>query len=152
MKTMTIDRGEHLTGAALKTLGSSGLFHAESGLMCCMGIYCKKAGMWKALLANEAMPGDLSAFDREVWNNDLAWLDKSLDAKDSEGRFRTVETKTVEWALAQTNDSTTRTRASRERALVYLFKKYGGIDLKFTGRAADAVAKAKKANEKYASR
>jgi len=73
------------------------------------------------------------------------WLRQWLDAKDTK---RFPHCANVQDALIDTNDKQSGIHPTRrEAAIKYLFKKYGGIEVNFVGRYAEATRKARAAKK-----
>lgn len=152
METLTIDRGQWLTGTAGDILRDSCLRHPKSGLQCCLGFLGKAGGFTDGQInrhctirsmrlnndsTHEIPPSQFRQFD---------WLYKHLDEKDKK-RFSSIFNQTVENTLTQINDRGPREvhPSRREAAIKYIFKKYGGIEVEFVGKYAEATKKARKA-------
>lgn len=139
MEKLVIDRGEWLTGTAMRTLDTSCLRHPKTGLMCCLGVYGKACGTPIDVLDANVMPTLAMRLERR-------WLDARVEEGDLR-RFKLanhVDGETVQSALADINDST-RHQSRKESAVQYFFKKYGDVEVTFTGRYAEATSKAKRA-------
>lgn len=139
MDNLTIDRGQWLTGGAHKVLEDSRLFHAKSGLKCCLGVFGSACGLSDSSLKPYSV---FSLGLRRDVNGAADWLATTLDEKDK-NRFKAND---VQDALVETNDRLAGIHQTRrEAAIAYLFKKYGGIEVNFVGRYAEATSKARKA-------
>lgn len=139
MEKLVIDRGEWLTGTAMRTLDTSCLRHPRTGLMCCLGVYGKACGTPIDILNDNVMP----TRDMQV---ERPWLAMKVESTDRR-RFKLdthVAGRTVQSALADINDSN-RHQSRKESAVQYFFKKYGGVEVTFRGRYAEATSKAKRA-------
>jgi hypothetical protein len=134
--TLIIDRAQHLTGNAYKHLDTSGLRLNSCGLKCCLGFYGEqKLGMDEHELNQQA------SIPRGI-GPEASWLFQPLDEND-----RIISSDiTVQDALISANDDYAAHPIRREARIAKLFKKYGGINVKFVGdrgkatRAARAVA------------
>jgi hypothetical protein len=143
MEKLTIDRGEWLTGTAAKILDDNRLRESKTGLMCCLGVYGQACGVPTYRLNSNVMPVHGIRIDFP----EMQWLTTTVDAADVR-KFKLKYIGPGSWvqeALANINDSA-RHPTRKESAIAYFFKKYGGIEVTFTGRYAVATSKAKKVN------
>lgn len=143
MNTLTIDRADWLTGAALRALNGAlhpagTLCHEKSRQKCCLGIYGAQLG-----ISEERMQG-LSMLSGLGWDEIPGWLHTPLSVPDQKRFKRLGSDVIVESVLADINDGNYHP-SRKEAAIKYLFKKYGDIDVKFVGRYADGTARAKRA-------
>nr|ALS90839.1 MetaGeneMark_Unknown Function [uncultured bacterium] len=123
-KTLTINRGKWLTGKALNLVGDGTLLH-ESGLMCCLGFECIKNGESAATCRGKALPSNIGYF------GDDKWLLKRVGGYNAESE------------LASTNDDRELKPRQRESRIRKLFKEHGDITVRFTGKYADGIKRAK---------
>lgn len=140
MEKLVIDRGSWLTGTAGKTLEDSRLRHSKTGLECCVGVYGEACGLDMDYLNKRITVDSLTA---TYGHPEMAWLYSLLDAKDRK-KYKTE--RIVQDALVEVNDGKLHP-IRKEAALTKLFKKYGGIDLTFTGHYAEATQKARNASK-----
>lgn len=146
MDSLTIDRGSLLTGTALQTLAAASvipggrLLEPKSGLMCCLGVYCAAEGYADVELAGEGMPSALSYWGPQDWLKQQVTADEARVVQRGQGVALRVED-----AIAQTNDDPRLHPSRREARIAKLFKKYGGIDVSFTGSYRASTRKARAA-------
>lgn len=136
-QTLTIDRGQWLTGKASELFGGGTLRDPKTRLMCCLGFLCKQDRFFDSQLNNIGMPQNV---DSQFYGPEH-WLSKEADEAD----HRHGETR-VGGLLADANDG--RLHPIRKEARIKkLFKKYGDIDVVFVGKYAEATKKAREAAE-----
>lgn len=105
--------------------------------MCCLGFYGLSCGF-----TSESMNGGGTLTGKFLGSAVPDWLMKKLDSKDGKRFHKTGAD--VENALAELNDKERGIHPSRrESAIAYLFKKYGDVNVTFTGKYAVATKKAK---------
>lgn len=144
MDKLTIDRGLLLTGTALQNLMKAGkvaggrLLDARSGLMCCLGVYCASQGVPAHDLDGVGMPSAIGYAGPEKW---LKRPVTDAEAKSIQRDSKVIID--VQDAIAQTNDNPKLHPSRREARIAKLFKKYGGIDVTFTGSYRESTAKAR---------
>lgn len=140
LTTLVIDRGQWLTGEALRELqGDSCLLHERSSLKCCLGIYLEQLGVAQVNLVGKGMPTDLREEDEQTGSgntpDEAGWLFKPLDTNIEIGPM-------VQDHIAATNDSKRFDAAEREWKIASLFKQHGDIEVTFTGDYVAALAAA----------
>lgn len=114
--------------------------------MCCLGVYCDSKGFTPDELAGEGMPSALSYWGPEEW------LKQELPASEARVIQRGAGAPLrVEDAIAQTNDDPKLHPSRREARIAKLFKKYGGIDVTFTGSYRESTRKARLAVDRIAA-
>lgn len=143
---LTIDRGEWLTGKALVHLQDSGLCDKQTHLKCCLGFYGRELGATETDLMGWSTLTSFARTNFGTIGQSYEWLNNRLDEQDKKRFNRPPKSfaSTVEDALIAVNDGSYHP-IRKEAAIKYLFAKYGAIQVEFTGRYADATAKAKKA-------
>lgn len=148
MKSLVIDRGELLTGKAISYVGTSSLRDPQSGLMCCVGCYGNACGVDRGYLNDRAIFDSFPAA-KHFMTGDPNWLFQKLDPSDRPRNFSEDKWKSltdVQDLLTATNDDQKLHPIRREARIKKLFKKYGGIDVTFTGSYRTGVTKARRAH------
>lgn len=133
METLTIDRGQWLTGTARNVLGDSTLRDPESGLKCCLGFYGTQLGFSDTRMDGRSTLSALSGLDIP------AWLGETCELPGTAKGHR------VEDALVETNDNSHLHPIRREARIAKLFERYGDIKVKFVGKYQTATAAAREA-------
>lgn len=142
MEKLIVDRGNLLTGTAQKISGSETLRDPKTGLMCILGQYGQQC--LRLLDTQLNYKSTLSEVGYEDGVEIPSWLSRKLEATDT----RSGVNGDVEDALITTNDGKLHP-TRREARTKKLFKKYGDVEVTFTGRYADATKTARRA---YANR
>lgn len=133
MEKLVINRGELLTGTALKINDSSYLYDKDCDLYCCLGLYARDVhGVSAARLEGKSFPSRVLP--------KVKWLRNKTDAGDS-----SYLDENAEQVIAAVNDAFEGHPKRREQKIAKLFKKYGNVDVTFTGSYREGTEKAKRA-------
>ena len=152
MHTLIIDRGQLLTGAALRTLfgqtePNGVLRHAKSGLMDALGHYGKALGVSLKRLSGVSELSELDCTGPD------GWLARNLSAKDRQlfPEADSLSRLSVETGILWTNDDQLLHPSRREGRIARLFKTYGNVDVTFVGSYRESTQRAKQAAEQLAA-
>lgn len=130
VKNFVINRGKWLTADIQMTYGLDSQLRDEgSGLCCCLGIYLKSCGISDHRLNGKCLPSNVPSARK------LTWL--YTGAKDD--GFDTY----VQNIIADANDSCELRPRQREQQIARLFRMFGNIRVRFSGRYADASKRAR---------